>query len=71
MIIIFPSMPVSVTDINEFLRLAEVAKECRVKRLNNEVKLKLRFKRRLYILKLPKEKANEVLKSIKCKVVEV
>jgi len=64
-------MPVSLTDINEFLRLAEIAKECRVKRLNNEVKLKLRLKRRLYVIKLPKDEAEEVLGKVKCKVVEV
>lgn len=64
-------MPVSLTDVDEFLRLAEIARECRVKRLDNEVKLKLRLKRRLYVIKLPKEQANEVLNKVKCKIVKV
>jgi len=64
-------MPVSITDINEFVKLAEIAKECRVKRLGSEVKLKLRLRRRLYVIKLPKEKVEEVLSKIKCKVIEV
>lgn len=64
-------MPVSINDVNQFLKLAEVARECRVKRLGDTVKLKLRLRRRLYVIKLPKDKAEEILKQIKCKIVEV
>ncbi len=65
------TMPVSIDDVNRFLELAKVARECRVKRLGDVVKLKLRLRRRLYVIKLPKDKAEEVLRQIKCKIVEV
>ena len=64
-------MPVTVSDVQEFLRLAEVARECRIKRLGDVVKLKLRLRRRLYVMKLPKDEAEKVLSQLKCKVVEV
>lgn len=64
-------MPVTVSDTQEFLRLAEVARECRVKRLGDEVKLKLRLRRRLYVMKLPRDEAEKVLSQLKCKTIEV
>jgi len=64
-------MPREVYSIEEFLKLAESASECRVKRLKDIVKLKLRTSRRLYTIKLDPAKAEEVLKNIKCEVIEV
>jgi len=64
-------MPVTVSDVQEFLRLAEVARECRIKRLGDVVKLKLRLRRRLYVMKISKDEAEKVLSQLKCKVVEV
>lgn len=64
-------MPMEVFDAEEFLRLSERADYCRVKRSKEFAKLKLRAKRRLYTLKLPSEKAEEVLRSLKCPVREV
>ena len=64
-------MPVEIFDIEKFLKLAELASECRVKRLKDKVKLKLRTSRRLYTIKLDPAKAEDVLKNIKCEVVEV
>lgn len=64
-------MPEELFDIEAFVKLSAHASECRVKRLGEVVKLKLRTKRRLYTIKLPSEKAEEVLKKLNCKVREV
>ena len=64
-------MPTEIFDVERFVELSERATECRVKRLGEYVKLKLRTKRRLYTLKVEADKADEVLKRVKCKVVEL
>jgi len=63
-------MPAEVTDEEEFLRIAERAMECRVKRLRDIVKLKLRTPGELYTIKVNPEKAAEMLKQIRCEVIE-
>lgn len=63
-------MPTQTSDIEEFVRISERAEECRVKRLEDVVKLKLRTPSRLYTIKLNAEEAAEVLKRLKCEVVE-
>ena len=63
-------MPAQIRDIEEFVRISERAEECRVKRLEDVVKLKLRTPGRLYTIKLNAEEAAEVLKRLKCEVVE-
>jgi len=63
-------MPAEIGDVEEFVRISERAEECRVKRLEDVVKLKLRTPNRLYTIKLDAEKAAEVLKRLKCEVVE-
>lgn len=64
-------MPEEVFDIEEFLRLSERATECRVKRSEGAVKLKLRLPRKLYTIRLDVERAEEVLKGLKCPIQEV
>ena len=64
------TMPAEVTDEEEFLRIAERAMECRVKRLRDIVKLKLRTPGELYTIKVNPEKAAEMLKQIRCEVIE-
>ena len=63
-------MPAQISDIEEFVRISERAEECRVKRLEDVVKLKLRTPRRLYTITLNAEEAAEVVKRLKCEVVE-
>jgi len=63
-------MPVEISDAEEFVRISERAEECRVKRLEDVVKLKLRTPSKLYTIKLDAEKAAEVLKQVKCAVIE-
>ena len=64
-------MPQEITDTTKFLELAEKASECRVKRSEQEVKLKLRTTGKLYTIKLPTNEANSVLEKIKCQKVEL
>lgn len=63
-------MPVEISDAEKFVRISERAEECRVKRLEDVVKLKLRTPSKLYTIKLDAEKAAEVLKQVKCAVIE-
>jgi ferritin-like protein len=63
-------MPSELTDTEEFVKISERASECRVKRLKEIVKLKLRTSKQLYTIRLDPEKAAEVLKLIKCEVIE-
>lgn len=64
-------MPEEVFDVERFVEISTRASECRVKRLGEVTKLKLRTKRRLYTIKLPAEEAEGLLKKLKCRVVEV
>ncbi|MGA2784805.1 MAG: hypothetical protein ABSF09_08935 [Candidatus Bathyarchaeia archaeon] len=63
-------MPTELADEEEFVKISERAIECRVKRLQDVVKLKLRTPRQLYTLKADPTKAAELLKQIKCEVIE-
>jgi len=63
-------LPSEVFDSEEFIRISERASECRVKRLKDIVKLKLRTPSQLYTMKLEPDKAADLLKLVKCEVVE-
>lgn len=63
-------MPSEIADAEEFVRVSERASECRVKRLKDIVKLKLRTQKNLYTFRVDPEKAAELLKQIKCEVIE-
>lgn len=63
-------MPSEISDTEEFLRISERASECRVKRLKDIVKLKLRTSEQLYTIRLAPDKAAELLKQVKCEVIE-
>jgi len=64
-------LPTEVFDADEFVRLSESAEACRVKRVEAFVKLKLKTRGRLYTLKLEPSKAEDVIKRLKCGLVEV
>jgi large subunit ribosomal protein L38e len=64
-------MPKELKDVNEFIELSARATECRVKRVKETVKLKLRTPRFLYTLKVDPQGAEEIIKKIKCQVVEI
>jgi hypothetical protein len=63
-------MPVEITSPEEFVQVSERATVCRVKRLQDVVKLKLRTPSHLYTLKVDPQKAEELIKQIKCEIVE-
>jgi ferritin-like protein len=63
-------MPAQINDVDEFVRISERAEECRVKRLEDVVKLKLRTPGKLYTIKLNAEQAAEVLRRVKCEIIE-
>lgn len=63
-------MPRIITDVDKFLEMTEDAKECRVKRGTDSVKLKLRTNRYLYTIILEPQKAEEILQQVKCQIIE-
>mgnify|MGYP001148763174 CR=1 FL=1 len=64
-------MPAEIMDVDLFMKLAEKAEICRVVRHGDEVKLKLRTPQRLYTMKVVSPRADELLKNLKCKVVDL
>mgnify|MGYP000117782836 CR=1 FL=1 len=64
-------MPREIFDVEEFIRISERARHCRVKRLKDVVKLKLRTSRVLYTLKVKPEMAEDIIKRLRCEIVEV
>jgi len=63
-------VPREISDTEEFVKISERATECRVKRLQDIVRLKLRTARHLYTIKVDPQKAAEMLKQIRCEVIE-
>ena len=64
-------MPEEIFDVNEFIKIAERAKYCNIKRLEREVKLKLRTPRKLFTLKVNPTKAEEIIKKLSCEIREI
>ena len=63
-------MPKEVYSKDEFVSLIDKAIECRVKRLSDCVKIKLRTKKYLYTYKAKPSEAEELLKMVKCPIKE-
>ena len=59
-------MPKEIKDTEEFIKLSEKASECRVKKLGDITKLKLRTSTNLYTMKLETKAADELLVKINC-----
>jgi len=64
-------MPKQISDVKEFIQLSNNAIECRIKRSEKFIKLKLRTPKKLYILKLDVKKSDDVLNKIKCEKIEL
>ncbi len=64
-------MPVEIFDEVEFLELAKKADSCRVKRTQDEVKLKLRLPKKMYILKTSPQKADILTRKLDIDIVEL
>jgi len=65
------NMPEEIFDVDKFIQIAERAEYCNIKRLDREVKLKLRTPKRLYTLKVNPTKAEEIIKKLSCEIREV
>ena len=63
-------MPGEIFDVDKFVEISERAEYCAIKRLKNVVKLKLRTPEKLYTLKSDPSKAEEIVKKLRCKIVE-
>lgn len=64
-------MPREIFDEEKFLELSERSIHCRVKRLEDVVKLKLRTKKTLFTYKTDPASAERLLKEINCEVIEI
>jgi hypothetical protein len=64
-------LPTEIFDVEQFIELSERAEECRIRRREDVVKLKLKLPKRLYTLKTSPEEAEEILPRISCTLVEV
>lgn len=62
-------MPVEIKDIKEFIKLADKASKCIVRRSKDEVKLKLRAGK-LFTLKVTPQEADDIVKQIKCPITD-
>jgi hypothetical protein len=64
-------MPKEIFDTDKFIEIAERAEYCNIKRLEREVKLKLRTPRKLFTLKVNPTKAEEIVKKLRCEIREI
>jgi hypothetical protein len=65
------NMPEEIFDVDKFIQIAERAKYCNIKRLEREVKLKLRTPKKLYTFKINPTKAEEIIKKLRCEIREL
>jgi hypothetical protein len=64
-------MPKEIFDTDKFIEIAERAEYCNIKRLEREVKLKLRTPRKMFTLKVNPTKAEEIVKKLRCEIREI
>lgn len=64
-------MPREIFEEDKFLEIAENAIHCRVKRLRDVVKLKLRTKKILYTYKVDPMTAERLIRNISCDIIEL
>jgi len=64
-------MPEEIFEVDEFVKAAERADYCSIKRLKRAVKLKLRTPKKLYTIKVEPTRAEEIIKKLRCEIREV
>ncbi|MBD3340193.1 MAG: hypothetical protein GF353_13860 [Candidatus Lokiarchaeota archaeon] len=64
-------MPKEIQDEQKFIELSDRAYHCRVKRLKDVVKLKLRTRKLLYTYKTDPSSAERLLNNLNCDVIEI
>lgn len=65
------NMPEEIFDVDKFIQIAERAEYCNIKRIEREVKLKLRTPKKLYTFKVNPTKAEEIIKKLRCEIREI
>lgn len=64
-------MPQEIRDVERFIEISDRAYYCDIKRVARVVKLKLRTPGKLYTLKVDPNKAEEIVKRLRCEIREV
>jgi len=64
-------VPREIYNEEKFIEISEYAIHCRVKRLKDKVKLKLRTKKILYTYKTDPATAERLLRNISCDIIEL
>ncbi|TFF85513.1 MAG: hypothetical protein EU551_03880 [Promethearchaeota archaeon] len=64
-------MPQEIKNEKKFLELSKEASECMVLRVKDYVKLKLRCTKYLYTYKTDPESSEDLLKKIRCSIIEL
>ena len=64
-------MPEEIYDADKFVKAADRAEYCAIKRLRKTVKLKLRTPKKLYTIKVEPTRAEEIIKKLRCEIREV
>ncbi|MBY9007213.1 MAG: hypothetical protein KGD63_10695 [Candidatus Lokiarchaeota archaeon] len=64
-------LPKEIFNEEEFVNLSDRAVHCRVKRVKDTVKLKLRTKKTLYTYKTDPSSAERILRDISCDIIEL
>ena len=64
-------MPSEIFDVDKFIEMSSNAKNCQVKRNKENVKLKLRTQSKLYTLKVEPINSDEIIKKLKCEIIEI
>lgn len=66
-----PTIPKEIKNENKLIELAKDASECKVIRIGDTVKIKLRTNKYLYTYKTNPESADNILKRISCPISEL
>ena len=64
-------MPQEIHDEDKFIEISQRAEYCNIKRLQQQVKLKLRTPRQLYTHKTDPLKAEQIIKKLQCEIREI
>jgi len=64
-------MPSEIFDPERFVEISGNAEYCSVKRMQGQVKLKLRTPSKLYTLKVEPVRAEEIIKKLQCEIREI
>jgi len=64
-------MPKEITNVDKFIKISERASACRIKKLGDVTKLKIKTPGSLFTIKLESKAADEVLARITCAKTEL